>query len=228
MSFLDWLLNPASIWFETIPVILILLFAAGLFISAVGFVRLVWFISIGYGFSIACMAIISGAYYLPVSTVTGIFHAVLLSVYGLRLGIYLAMREIQPSYKKEQAEIKKEYPARTIFLKIVIWISVAALYVIMSAPLVFHLQAVSMSSVHPVVIIGLAVGFTGLLIESAADFQKSAAKKKNPSRYCDTGLYRIVRSPNYFGEILVWLGSFAAALPFYGSDPWRWFFALTG
>lgn len=32
---------------------------------------------------------------------------------------------------------------------------------------------------------------------------KSAAKKKNPKRFVDTGLYRIVRCPNYFGELLM-------------------------
>lgn len=45
-----------------------------------------------------------------------------------------------------------------------------------------------------------------LTIESIADRQKSNAKKQNPNRFCDTGLYKIVRCPNYLGEILFWTG----------------------
>ena len=45
-----------------------------------------------------------------------------------------------------------------------------------------------------------------LVLESVADKQKSAAKAKNPRRFCDVGLYRLVRCPNYLGEVLFWTG----------------------
>jgi steroid 5-alpha reductase family enzyme len=35
------------------------------------------------------------------------------------------------------------------------------------------------------------------------------------------GLYRLVRCPNYFGEILVWLGSLLAGVPFLHAW-WAW------
>jgi carbon starvation protein CstA len=46
----------------------------------------------------------------------------------------------------------------------------------------------------------------GICLEMAADLQKSAAKKKNPYCFVDTGLYRIVRCPNYLGELILWAG----------------------
>jgi steroid 5-alpha reductase family enzyme len=46
----------------------------------------------------------------------------------------------------------------------------------------------------------------GLLLEGAADLQKSSAKKREPYRFVDTGLYRLVRCPNYLGEMVFWLG----------------------
>jgi steroid 5-alpha reductase family enzyme len=54
--------------------------------------------------------------------------------------------------------------------------------------------------------IGAAVMAFGLFFESLADVQKNAAKKINPRRFVDTGLYRIVRCPNYLCEMLFWTG----------------------
>ena len=52
---------------------------------------------------------------------------------------------------------------------------------------------------------------SGLFIESTADMQKSAFKKDHPTSFCSKGLYKYVRMPNYFGEMLFWTGSLVAA-----------------
>ena len=39
-----------------------------------------------------------------------------------------------------------------------------------------------------------------------ADIQKNKAKKVNPKRFVDTGLYKFVRCPNYLGEMIFWTG----------------------
>jgi steroid 5-alpha reductase family enzyme len=67
----------------------------------------------------------------------------------------------------------------------------------------------------------------GLVIESLADIQKSRAKKVNPGRFVDTGLYRIVRCPNYFREMLFWTGVFVSG---FGAvhGVWQWVAVLTG
>ena len=77
------------------------------------------------------------------------------------------------------------------------------------------------------VIIGIIISVAGLVIESLADIQKSRAKKVNPGRFVDTGLYRIVRCPNYFGEMLFWTGVFVSG---FGAvhGVWQWVAVLTG
>lgn len=63
----------------------------------------------------------------------------------------------------------------------------------------------------------LSVGFLlwcyGLLFEAIADYQKYAFLNdpKNKGRWIDTGLWRYSRHPNYFGEILVWVGIYLFA-----------------
>eukprot|EP00871_Galdieria_phlegrea_P004552 jgi/Galph1/5098/GphlegSOOS_G3778.1 len=44
----------------------------------------------------------------------------------------------------------------------------------------------------------------GFLCESIADFQKLYFKKRNADHWCDIGLWKYSRHPNYFGELLMW------------------------
>jgi steroid 5-alpha reductase family enzyme len=56
---------------------------------------------------------------------------------------------------------------------------------------------------------------------------ENMAKKKNPKRFVDTGLYRMVRCPNYFGEMLFWTGVFFGGIPALHGAP-QWIAALAG
>ena len=76
-------------------------------------------------------------------------------------------------------------------------------------------------------IIGLAISVCGLALETAADLQKSHAKKLNPRRFVDTGLFRLVRCPNYFGEMVFWTGIFLSGVTVY-SGAFEWISALLG
>ena len=77
------------------------------------------------------------------------------------------------------------------------------------------------------VIAGIVVMALGLILETSADVQKSLAKRTNPGRFVDTGLYRIVRCPNYFGEMTFWTGVFISGI---GSNAgvWQWIAVLAG
>jgi steroid 5-alpha reductase family enzyme len=65
-------------------------------------------------------------------------------------------------------------------------------------------------------IAGVSIWLVGLVIEAAADAQKSAfkAKEENRERFITSGLWSYSRHPNYFGEMLVWWGLFIYAVPF--------------
>ena len=89
-------------------------------------------------------------------------------------------------------------------VKIAIWVTCAVLYVLQVLPVFYRLHNGAGSNVWTYV--GAAVMAFGILFESAADWQKNQAKKVNPKRFVDTGLYRIVRCPNYLGEMIFWTG----------------------
>ena len=75
--------------------------------------------------------------------------------------------------------------------------------------------------------VGLAVSAFGLAFETTADVQKNAAKRRNPRRFVDTGLFRIVRCPNYLGEMLFWTGVFVSGVGVYAGIA-QWAAALVG
>lgn len=62
---------------------------------------------------------------------------------------------------------------------------------------------------------GLVVWLAGFAVEVIADRQKSAfnAKPENRGRFISTGLWSWSRHPNYFGEIVLWIGVALIAVP---------------
>ncbi len=63
--------------------------------------------------------------------------------------------------------------------------------------------------------VGLLVWLAGFSVEVIADRQKSAfnARAENRGRFISTGLWSWSRHPNYFGEIVLWVGVAVIALP---------------
>ena len=64
-------------------------------------------------------------------------------------------------------------------------------------------------------LIGLVIWITGFAIEVIADTQKSKFKSypENKDKFISTGIWSWSRHPNYFGEILLWIGITIIALP---------------
>ena len=64
-------------------------------------------------------------------------------------------------------------------------------------------------------LIGLVIWITGFAIEVIADNQKSKfrSNSENKDKFISTGIWSWSRHPNYFGEILLWIGITVIALP---------------
>ena len=201
------------------------MFAVALVFSSIGFKKYVWFISLGYGFAVAAIGaglLIAGRDQLTAGTACA---CILLVVYGLRLGGYLAFRELRTSYSSKMEGEIKSGDGMSLAAKLAIWISAALLYVCETSPVIFRF--VNGSGTDALLVVGLIISVVGLVVETTADLQKNAAKKENPGRFVDTGLFRIVRCPNYFGEMLFWTGMFVGGIAIY-AGPLQWIAALLG
>ena len=90
---------PGTIW---------LLFAVAMVISSIGFIKYVWFISLGYGFSIAGLGILMLYLFRDSLSCGTTLLCILFIAYGFRLGGYLLFREVKSSAynAKMKTEIK--------------------------------------------------------------------------------------------------------------------------
>ena len=199
---------------------------------AVGFYKFVYFLSIGYGFAIAGGGIAVLIMYLVNPTATPLWivlvETALFIAYGVRLSGFLLVRELKNvSFRK--TDVAKDTLAKNnekkmpIFVLATIWIVVAILYTTQVSPMLFRVVNESTDVVVPV--IGFVISIFGLVLETVADNQKSAQKKERPDMVATKGLYRIVRCPNYLGEITFWTGVFVSGVTAY-KTPGQWIVAI--
>lgn len=215
--------------FSPISPLILALIVLSLVIASVGFRKTVWFISVGYAFAITGMVIVTVLVYRNQLTLIAGLQNIALLLWSLRLGIYLVRREAtakMPTSVNDQVARAQSLP---LMVKCFIWVSVSVLYVAMFSPSLFMLTAPAQPTGLSAVIawLGVIVLYGGLVIESVADQQKSAFKLQSPGKFCNVGLYRLVRCPNYLGEIMVWLGSWVIGLAIYNGIL-QWVISLIG
>jgi steroid 5-alpha reductase family enzyme len=212
----------------TIPWLeLALAFATCLLVSAAGFRRVYYFVSLCYAGSIAAQSMVMALLYRDTIASWALLQIGLLAVYGVRLGGFLAWRERSPHYQKELAIAERRTSEVTLLQKLVIWLGVSVLFVLLVLPALLTLSAQAQGAALSSLPWGVAVMLAGLVLESWADRQKYRFKAQHPSRYCDVGLYRWSRCANYFGEMLFWFGVWLSGVSAYGGTL-AWFLATAG
>lgn len=136
--------------------------------------------------------------------------AAMVMVWSLRLASFLFLRILKSGHDSRFDEIKTQ-PARFLMA----W-TLQGLWVLLTAAAA--LAIITGGAREPLGIvgyIGIAVWAAGFLIEIVADRQKSAFKadSSNDGKFIDVGLWAWSRHPNYFGEIVIWIGVAIIAVP---------------
>lgn len=143
--------------------------------------------------------------------------AVLVLVWAVRLGVFLFGRVSRSGADDRFDEIKGSFPRFLAVWTIQgLWVSVtaAAAWIAISASRQVGIDAFA--------VVGFVLWAAGFAVEVVADQQKSRfrADPANRGRFISTGLWSRSRHPNYFGEILLWIGVAVIALPVL--EGWQW------
>jgi steroid 5-alpha reductase family enzyme len=120
-------------------------------------------------------------------------------VWSARLGGFLFIRVLKISDKRFD-ELKTPVKFLIPFTLQILWVYITALavYILLS---IDDNNAFIWSDA-----VGIAIFVFGFLVESIADYQKYVFKNSNPQDFISTGLFRYSRYPNYFGEVVLWVG----------------------
>lgn len=138
-------------------------------------------------------------------------------IWALRLGTFL-FRRIQKAGKDDRFdEIKPNFMR---FLNA--WTLQALWITLTSSAALIAITSATRKSIDIFAVIGLLVWLFGFGFEVTADAQKSRfnADPANKGKFINSGLWSKSRHPNYFGEIVLWIGVLIIALPVLRG--WQW------
>ena len=138
-------------------------------------------------------------------------------IWALRLGSFLFMRVLKRGKDARFDELKTSFPRFLMTWTLQgLWVSftLAAALVVLSSHDQIPLEIFA--------IMGALVWGLGFGIEIIADLQKNRfrADPGNKDKFIRSGLWAWSRHPNYFGEILLWIGVAIIALPVMRG--WQW------
>lgn len=162
-----------------------------------------------YGFTFITLVLFfllkTQTFYLP-----QILLATMVVIWGIRLITYLLVRILK--IKKDRRFNKiREKPLK--FLQFWVFQGLAVWVILL--PSIYLLNKTESMPLSLVMVLGIFVWALGLLTETVSDWQKFTFKNnpQNVGLWIQTGLWKYSRHPNYFGEILCWLGIFIFVLP---------------
>jgi steroid 5-alpha reductase family enzyme len=178
-----------------------LLWIWSVFIKNVSIVDIFW----GFGF------VVVNTFYVFMSgelNARKILILTLVSIWGLRLAIYLAFRNIGKGEDFRYQEFRRNYGTKRYW-----WFSFfqtfllqGILIMIVSLPLLGIHSSTSSGELGLLDYLGIIVWLIGFAFEAGGDFQLAHFKRDlaNKGKVLNTGFWKYTRHPNYFGDSAVW------------------------
>ena len=146
-----------------------------------------------------------------------ILLSALVLIWAIRLGTFL-FRRIQKAGKDDRFDEIK--PSFIRFLNV--WTIQGLWITFTAAAALVGITTLTRKSLDGLVILGFLIWVFGFAFEVIADAQKSRfnADPANKGKFIQTGLWSRSRHPNYFGEIVLWIGIAIIVVPVL--QGWQW------
>jgi steroid 5-alpha reductase family enzyme len=188
--------------FAAIMLMMTILWLISIWIKNVSIVDIFW----GFGF------VVAGVIYFLFTEgfeTRKILLTFMVAIWGLRLSIYLAWRNIGKAEDFRYQKFRKDFGEDRYW-----WYSFFSVFLLqgvlmwlISAPLL-GAQFYPDDSLGILDFIGIAIWTIGFIFEAGGDMQlaRFKANPANKGKVLNTGFWHYTRHPNYFGDAAVWLG----------------------
>lgn len=146
----------------------------------------------------------------------------LIIIWASRLGLFLSKRVSNAGEDTRFVHIKPNF-----YQFLMTW-TIQGLWVLMTAGMAFAaLSSKNKLGLDAFAVIGALLWLIGFIIEVISDKQKTNFKSNplNQGKFIQEGLWSFSRHPNYFGEIVLWIGIAVIAFPVIES--WQYFALLS-
>ncbi len=145
-----------------------------------------------------------------------------ITLWGTRLSVRLLRRNYGKPEDFRYAQWRKEWGDKvviTAFFRVFMIQGIINFTVGSASYFVIKFNQVSLSDpLQIITALGLLIAFSGLFFEIVGDEQLRRHIKKGTKTLLDNGLWSITRHPNYFGEILIWIGLYLTGASLIDSD----------
>jgi len=152
---------------------------------------------LSYGITFISLVII--AFFLNDLNVNKIILGSMVIIWGLRLGLFLFIR-IGKMKKDRRFDERRENLIKLLSF----WLLQGFTVFVIMIPSIFYLSGPA----GKICYIGLFIWAFGFIFETIADTQKFYFNENpdNKGHFINVGLWSVSRHPNYFGEMLCWIG----------------------
>jgi steroid 5-alpha reductase family enzyme len=193
-------------------IILAMMFAlwlASLFLKDASIVDIFW--GIGFIVIVWTSFAVAPQGYLPRKQLI----CTLVTIWGLRLALHIAIRNWGKPEDFRYAKWRKENGARWWWFSLFqVFLLQGFLMWIISTPLIAAQTSGFPAILTPLDMIGVTIWVLGLVFEATGDLHLLLfkANRANEGRILRAGLWKYTRHPNYFGEAVLWWGYYVIAL----------------
>ena len=185
----------------TIAAVMVTTWIISLIIKNASIVDIVW----GAGFAVTSWVL--------AATVDGnsgrqLLLAVMVGLWGMRLALYLAKRNIGHGEDWRYKAMRKKKGKNFGVISLVTDFGLQGVLMwTVSLPVILG-NADDSPGVGPIAVMGIMLWLVGLTFEAVGDYQLAKFKKdpSNATKVMDKGLWSLTRHPNYFGDALLWWG----------------------
>lgn len=138
---------------------------------------------------------------------------ILVTIWGLRLSLHLARRNIGKSEDYRYQKWRNEEGQRWWWLSFIrVFLLQGIIMWVVSMPLLG--AQMTASNLNPLDLLSIFIWLFGFIFEVVGDWQlaKFRAEPNNQGKVLKSGLWRYTRHPNYFGDAVQWWAFYLVAL----------------